>query len=1275
MRQPAWQFLIDRGGTFTDIVAIAPDGTLDSLKLLSDNPARYSDAALAGIEHYLDRASASARDAPFSIRMGTTVGTNALLERQGEPTVLVTTAGLRDAIRIGTQQRPEIFALDIRLPEMLYSEVIEAHERLAADGDVVTPLDEDRITADLEAVREAGFDSVAIVLLHGYAYPRHERRIAKIAEGIGFGQISVSHRISPLMKIVPRGDTTLVDAYLTPVLRRYVDTLSNGLGNHRGDAALLFMQSHGGLIESRQFRGKDCVLSGPAGGVVGMASSAAAAGYTRVIGFDMGGTSTDVSLFDERFERTAAAVIAGVRIAAPMMRIHTVAAGGGSILKFRSGRPQVGPESAGAFPGPACYRNGGPLTVTDANVFLGRIQPGFFPATFGPNSDQPIDAARPAREFAALAERIAGQRVPSGKRSVAGAGSANGESGVAAEGDVVREGGERITPEALAAGFLRIAVERMSNAIKQISIQRGHDVTGFALSCFGGAAGQHACQVADALGIDTVLIHPLAGVLSAYGMGVADLRTVRQRAVEAVFDAASLGQITELWATLGEDAKAEIAAQRVPTERIELESRLFLKIQGSDTALPVAWRPGTPAGETLAAFRRSHERHFGFIIDEETVVVESIEVEAVGVTPRPPEAELSAKPAATETAATPEPPEAELSARPAATETAATPKPPEVELSTDPAATKPVARARVWMADAWTEAPVYERTALGAGATIAGPAIIVEANATTVVEPDWRAEVDSRGYLVLGRATPRQLRERVARECDPIMLEVFNNLFMHIAEQMGVVLQNTAHSVNIKERVDFSCAVFDGAGELIANAPHLPVHLGSMGDSVRTVLEANSADMRPGDAWMLNAPYNGGTHLPDITVVTPVFDEAGTALRFVVANRAHHADVGGITPGSMPATSRSIEEEGVVLDNVRIVRDGRFDEATVRAAFADTAWPARNPDRNVADLKAQIAANTRGIAELATMVERFGAGVVHAYMAHIKRNAETCVRDAIAALRDGRRSLELDSGERIVVTVTIDHERREALIDFTDTSAASPGNFNAPASVARAAVLYVFRTLVAEAIPLNEGCLKPLTIRLPDRSLVNPRHPAAVVAGNVETSQCITDALLGALGVAAAAQGTMNNLTFGDDRYQYYETICGGAGAGPGFAGASAVHTHMTNSRLTDPEVLEWRFPVRVRRFEIRAGSGGDGEHRGGDGVIREIESLRAMRGAILSNRRRVAPFGLAGGGDGAPGKNTVVRASGSVEPLAAAAEFELEPGDCIVIETPGGGGFGTPGG
>ena len=1196
---PAWQFLIDRGGTFTDIVAMGPDGALRSLKLLSDNPKQYDDAALAGIEHFLDEAPAPG--APVSVKMGTTVGTNALLERRGEPTVLVTTAGLKDAIRIGTQQRPDIFALDIELPEMLYGRVVEAHERVSAQGELITPLDEDRVTADLRAAREAGFDSVAVVLLHGYAFPDHEQRVAAIAKRIGFGQISVSHGISPLMKLVPRGDTTLVDAYLTPVLKRYVNMLTSGLAERLGDAAVLFMQSHGGLIEARQFRGKDCVLSGPAGGVVGMASSATAAGYGRVIGFDMGGTSTDVSLFDEQYERTSAAVIAGVRITAPMMRIHTVAAGGGSILKFASGRLQVGPDSAGAFPGPACYRNGGPLTVTDANVYLGRIQADFFPAMFGPNADEPIDTARLAGEFAALAERLADAT------------------------------GEGIAPEALAAGFLRIAVERMSNAIKQISVQRGHDVTRFALSCFGGAAGQHACQVADALGIDTVLIHPLAGVLSAYGMGVADLRTLRQRAVEAELDAACLARLAKLRAELGREAKAELARQRVATKRVELESRLFLKILGSDSTLPVAWQSGTPLEETLAAFRRMHERHFGFVIEQETVVVESIEVEAVGVTPKPEERERIGGPAVVE----------------------------------------PVAMRKVWMADVWTEAPIYERVALSAGAAIAGPAIVVEANATTVVEPAWRAEVDSRGYLVLGRLKPRERHERIGRRCDPIMLEVFNSLFMHIAEQMGVVLQNTAHSVNIKERVDFSCAVFDGAGKLIANAPHLPVHLGSMGDSVLAVLEANSADMRPGDTYMLNAPYNGGTHLPDITVVTPIFDRGGTELRFVVANRAHHADVGGITPGSMPAASRSIEEEGVILDNVRIVRDGRFHESAVRAAFADNAWPARNPDQNIADLKAQIAANTKGIAELARMVERFGVGVVHAYMAHIRNNAETCVRDAIATLRDGRWSLELDSGERIEVAITIDHRSREAVIDFGGTSAASPGNFNAPASVARAAVLYVFRTLVREAIPLNEGCLNPLTIRLPAESLVNPRHPAAVVAGNVETSQCITDALLAALGVCAASQGTMNNLTFGDDRYQYYETICGGAGAGPGFHGASAVHTHMTNSRLTDAEVLEWRYPVRVRRFEIRTGSGGDGEFRGGDGVIRELESLRAMRGAILSNRRVVAPFGLAGGDDGATGDNYIIRATGSVEPLRAAAEFELGSGDRIVIETPGGGGYG----
>jgi len=1196
-----WQFWIDRGGTFTDIVACAPDGALRSVKLLSENPARYEDAAVAGIEHFLQ--TTSPEEAPVqSVKMGTTVGTNALLERRGEPTVLVITKGLRDALRIGSQQRPEIFALNIQLPTMLYGCVIEADERLSARGEVVVPLAEDDLAAQLRAAHARGFQSVAIVLMHAYRFAQHEQRAAEIAREIGFRQVSVSHQVSPLMKLVARGDTTVVDAYLTPVLDRYVTKVREGLARSHTEAQLLFMQSHGGLVEADRFQGKDCILSGPAGGVVGMAASAEAAGFEQVIGFDMGGTSTDVSLFDGEFERTSSALIAGIRVSAPMMHIHTVAAGGGSRLRFASGRLQVGPDSAGARPGPACYRNDGPLTVTDANVYLGRIQADFFPAVFGPNADQPIDTELVHEKFVELAEQLAGT------------------------------GADEIAAERVAAGFLRIAVENMANAIKQISIQRGHDVTQFALACFGGAGGQHACQVADALGINTILIHSLAGVLSAYGMGVADLRSLRQRTVEAELDDECHNRLVELFSELRQEARADLALQQVPTESIELKCRALLRIKGSDSTLPIAWDPSATIRDTLEAFHRSHARHFGFHIEDEIAVVESLEVEAIGASKKPEEPKIHAQGKHLE----------------------------------------PAALRDVWMEGGWTEIPIYQRELLKADAAIEGPAIVAEANATTVVESDWRAKIDSHGQLILSRSKPSTDREHVDSERDPIMLEIFNNLFMHIAEQMGTVLKNTAHSVNIKERVDFSCAVFDANGDLIANAPHLPVHLGSMGESVRTILRTNATSIAPGDVYMLNAPYNGGTHLPDITVVTPVFGATGHDLRFIVANRAHHADVGGSSPGSMPANSHSIEDEGVVFDNVLLVHERRFRESQVRTALAQSRYPARNPDQNIADLKAQIAANVRGVSELRKMVERFGLKVVHAYMSHIKNNAEECVRNAIDALRDGTWTVGLDTGDQITVTISIDHDNREATIDFAGTSAMSPGNFNAPASVARAAVLYVFRTLVEDDIPLNEGCMKPLTVRLPEGSLVNPRHPAAVVAGNVETSQCVTDALLAALGVCAASQGTMNNFTFGNDRYQYYETLCGGAGAGPEFSGASAVHTHMTNSRLTDPEVLEWRYPVRVRRFEIRSGSGGTGKWHGGDGIIRELEFLEPMQGAILSNRRIVAPFGLAGGGSGAVGNNYVVRASGESDRVAGTAELDFAAGDCFVIETPGGGGYGA---
>jgi len=1199
MRASDWQFWIDRGGTFTDIVARRPDGDLTTVKLLSENPGRYSDAAVHGILALLaDRAPEDSRVA--AVKMGTTVATNALLERGGAATVLVITKGLGDALKIGYQNRPDIFALDIRLPEMLYSQVVEAEERLSAHGDVIKSLNTSRLEDELTRARAAGCTSAAIVFMHAYRYPAHELRAAEIARSVGFEQVSVSHLTSPLMKIVSRGDTTLVDAYLSPVLERYVAQVRDGLAGVLGETPLLFMQSHGGLARADYFRGKDSILSGPAGGVVGMVETAKAAGYARIIGFDMGGTSTDVSLYEGRFERTSVSAIAGFRITAPMMRIHTVAAGGGSILKFHQGRLQVGPESAGAHPGPACYGHDGPVTITDANVLLGRIQPDFFPCVFGPSGTEPIDAAVVAERFEAIATAVSG-------------------------------GSSRpLGPEQVAAGYLHIAVERMANAIKQVSIQRGHDVTEFVLCCFGGAGGQHACQVADALGIGTVMIHPLAGVLSAYGMGLADLRSLREHMVEAELDADSLASLIPEVERLERGMRDELLAQGVTKAQLQFERRLKLKMAGSDTALTVRWSDAE--ADLRQDFHAAHKKQFGFEAAERAVVVESIEIEGVGVVEKP--------------------------------EPANAPQ-PIGELA--PLCTRPV-----WFTDEPTATPIYARERLPAGMPILGPAVIVEPNGTTVIEPAWQGEVNANGDMILTRHEPRAQKESVGTQADPIMLEVFNNLFMHIAEQMGVVLQHTAHSVNIKERLDFSCAVFDAGGGLIANAPHMPVHLGSMGESVRTVLTAKGSALRPGDVYMLNAPYNGGTHLPDITVIAPVFDPQGLTLSFTVACRAHHADVGGITPGSMPAASRSIHEEGVLLDSVLLVRDGRFPEQAIRELFEAGPYPARNVEQNIADLSAQIAAVAKGIAELERIVERFGLDVVHAYMSHIKKNAELCVRSAVEKLHSGRWCGELDSGERIEINVTVDDAARNVVVDFTGTSPTSPSNFNAPAAIARAAVLYVFRTLVKESIPLNEGCLEPIEIKLPEQSLVKPEYPAGVVAGNVETSQCITDTLLAALGACAASQGTMNNLTFGNERYQYYETICGGAGAGPDFNGASAVHTHMTNSRLTDPEVLEWRYPIRVERFSVRRGSGGEGTHRGGDGVTREIVFLEAMDAAILSSRRLVAPFGLAGGADGLPGRNVVVRANGDVETLGGTAEIELDAGDRLVIETPGGGGYGS---
>ncbi|CAN5207023.1 hydantoinase B/oxoprolinase family protein [soil metagenome] len=1194
-----WQFWIDRGGTFTDIVAMRTDGQLVTRKLLSQNAARYRDAAAFGIERILEEHGEP--DARIdAIKMGTTVATNALLERKGARTALVITTGFGDALRIGYQNRPDIFARQIILPDMLYERVVEVDERMDADGGVARPLDEGGLRRDLETLRAEDIDSLAIVFLHAWRYPHHEQRAAVIARELGFGQISVSHEVSPLIKLIGRGDTTVADAYLSPLLQRYVSGLDRELCKPARRARLMFMQSNGGLTEAHRFRGKDAILSGPAGGVVGMVRTSAAAGYDRLIGFDMGGTSTDVSVFTGEYERSLDSELAGVRVRSPVMKIHTIAAGGGSLLIFAAGRLQVGPESAGADPGPACYRRGGPLTITDANLLLGRIQPDHFPRAFGCGSDEPLDAGIVAQHFGELTERVC------------------------------KETGSQRTPESIAEGFLRIAVEKMANAIKRITIQRGHDAAEFVLCCFGGAAGQHACRVADTIGTRTVLVHPHAGVLSAYGMGLADLRALRERTIEAALEAEGVTALEKVLDALETEARIELAEQGVPEARIRIERRAYLRYAGSDTQLPVA---AAGAREMRGDFEHRHRQRFGFAATEKPLIVAAAGVEAIGESD-----------AFTETAA------AETTQR-----------------------TAPLGTARMHVGGKWQEVALHVRDHLHPGASIDGPALIVENHATTVLEPGWRLHVNGYRHLILTRHQPSRRPSAAGATADPVLLEIFNHRFMHVAEQMGVVLQNTAHSVNIKERLDFSCAVFDADGNLVANAPHIPIHLGSMGDSVRAVLDQNAGSLAPGDVYLLNAPYNGGTHLPDVTVVSPLFDSSGKELRFCVASRAHHADIGGLTPGSMPPHSRHIDEEGIVFDNLCIVREGSFDESAVRKALEAGAHPARNPDQNVADLKAQIAANAKGMRELTQIVEQFGLYTVRAYMRHVQDNAAESVRQVLDALSDGEFSYELDNGSRVRVRVRVDQQARRASIDFTGTSPQSGDNFNAPASVCKAAVLYVFRTLVDRPIPLNAGCLEPLDVTIPERSLLHPRWPAAVVAGNVETSQCVTDALYGALGVLAAAQGTMNNFTFGNADYQYYETICGGAGAGAAFDGADAVHTHMTNSRLTDPEVLECRFPVQVDSFAIRRGSGGEGKRRGGDGVVRRIRFMQPLDAAILSNHRRVPPFGLEGGKPGQLGRNSVERANGKTEVLGATAVVAMGAGDVFVIETPGGGGFGAP--
>ena len=1197
-----WQFWIDRGGTFTDVVGKRPDGTLVTHKLLSENPEQYRDAAVAGIRHLLGlRAGEPVTPEQVEcVKMGTTVATNALLERKGEPTLLVTTRGFKDALRIAYQNRPRLFDRQIVLPELLYERVIEACERVGAHGEVVERLDEAHLRERLWAAYDAGLRSVAVVFMHGYRYTDHEQAAARIAREVGFTQVSTSHETSPMMKFVSRGDTTVVDAYLSPILRRYVDQVAGEMPGVK----LFFMQSSGGLTDAHAFQGKDAILSGPAGGIVGMARTAELAGCERVIGFDMGGTSTDVSHFAGEFEREFETQVAGVRMRAPMMSIHTVAAGGGSILSFDGARFRVGPESAGANPGPASYRRGGPLAVTDANVLLGKIQPAYFPKVFGPQANEALSAEPVRDKFNAL----------------------SAQTGRSAE-DV-------------AEGFIRIAVQQMANAIKKISVARGYDVTRYTLQCFGGAGGQHACLVADALGMTRVLVHPLAGVLSAYGMGLADQNLIREQAVELPLDAAALPQMAAQLDTLAAQASAALQAQQLSQSAVQVRRRVHVRYEGTDSALVV------PFGDLAAiqsGFEAAYRQRFAFLMQGKRLIVEAVSVEAVVAGDAPAEPRHALQPLR------------EVPRRDT---------------------------VRLYSGGAWHEAALVVREDLRPGDEVQGPAIIAEKNATTVVEPEWLARLTELDHIVLERRVPRAQTFAVGTTVDPVLLEVFNNLFMNIAEQMGLQLQNTAYSVNIKERLDFSCALFSAEGHLIANAPHMPVHLGSMGESIQTVIRDNAGRMQPGDVYVLNDPYHGGTHLPDVTVITPVFLDGMAEPVFYVGSRGHHADVGGLTPGSMPPFSTRIEEEGVQIQNFKLVEAGRLREAEMVALLQSGEYPSRNPAQNMADLKAQIAANEKGVQELRRMVEQFGLGVVQAYMRHVQDNAEESVRRVITRLKNGHFILPLDNGAQIQVAVRVNSAQRSAEIDFTGTSAQLSNNFNAPRAVCMAAVLYVFRTLVDDDIPLNAGCLKPLKVTIPEGSMLNPLPPASVVAGNVETSTCITNALFGALGVMAGSQPTMNNFTFGNARLQYYETISGGSGAGGrfdewgalvgGFDGTSVVQTHMTNSRLTDPEVLEFRFPVRLESYAIRQGSGGAGRWKGGDGGVRRIRFLEPMTAGILSNGRVHPAFGVGGGQPGQPGINRVVRASGQVEELAHIGQTEMAEGDIFEIHTPGGGGYGA---
>ena len=1207
-----WKFFADRGGTFTDIVAITPDNQIITHKLLSQNPERYDDAIVQGIRDIL---GLSLQDSLTSeqievIKIGTTVGTNALLERKGDRTVLVITKGFKDALQIGYQNRPDIFAREIILPELLYEKVIEIEERIDAQGNELIALNLEKIETDLTQVYQSGIHSCAIMFTHSYRYHEHEKQVAKIAEKIGFTQISVSHQVSPLMKLISRGDTTVVDAYISPILRRYVNQVSNQL-NHNKESyiKIMFMQSNGGLTNANNFQGKDSLLSGPAGGIVGAVQTSLKAEFDKIITFDMGGTSTDVAHFNGEYERQFETEIAGIRMRVPMMAIHTIAAGGSSILQFENNRYQVGPDSAGANPGPASYRRGGPLCITDANILLGKIQSQYFPSVFGITGNLPLDSEIVQQKFTLLAQQIQTQT------------------------------GNFYTPESVASGFIEIAVENMANAIKKISVQRGYDVSEYTLVCFGGAGGQHACLIAEKLGIQRIFIHPYAGVLSAYGIGLADIRVVKQCSIEKCLQTDNLEEIKKVITELRLAAEQEIMAslENPPKDNFQIIIKARLKYHGTDSTLLIDFQ------EDIAlmrlAFEQEHHLRYGFIQPHKNLIIDSLSVEIIQPIAIPEESIISR----------------------------ASQNVPHA-----------IAEVKIFTKNQWYDTPVYQREDLQPDDQIIGPAMIVEKTGTNIIEPNWQATLTNRNSLIL---EPINSKKSLAKDFipesltkpDPVRLEIFKNLFQFIAEEMGITLQNTASSVNIKERLDFSCAIFDQHGNLVANAPHIPVHLGSMSASVHSLIEAVGNDLKKGDVYASNNPYNGGTHLPDITVITPIFEQTDNTIIFYVASRGHHADIGGITPGSMPPNSHNITEEGVLIDNFQLIQQGEFQEITLRELLSNNVYPTRNLDQNIADLIAQVNANAKGVEELQRIVEYYGLLTVQAYMNFVQDHAEESVRRAMAVLKAGEFCYVMDRDEKIQVKINIDYQHRSAIIDFTGTSAQLNSNLNAPVAVCQAAVLYVFRTLVNENIPLNHGCLKPLTLIIPEGSMLNPSYPAAIVAGNVETSQAIVNALYGALGVMAASQGTMNNFTFGNEKYQYYETICGGSGAGATFSGTSAVQTQMTNSRLTDPEVLEWRFPVLLESFEIRPHSGGLGQFNGGDGVIRKIRFLEPMTANILSGNRVIPPFGLSGGRSGQVGHNYLIRQDGSLEELGAIASVSMEAGDTFVIETPGGGGFGEP--